>query len=116
MRRHEGGKVKRKKPLKRISDKRFQDNISYIMAREQWKSKRISEDGFWRCEFKFRKQSWWPYDEDGRCWEPAVDVHHRKGRGKYLCLPRYYMGLCRHHHSWIHDHPKEARKKRYILT
>lgn len=109
--------MKRKKRIKPISDKRFRDHISYVLARECWKARRISEDGFWRCEFKERlDRHWWPYDEDGRCWEAAVDVHHRKGRGKNLCLPRYFMGLCRNHHNWIHEHPREARRKRYILT
>lgn len=45
----------------------------------------------------------------------AVDIHHRRGRrGKGLLVIAWWMGLCRSCHSWIHEHPKEAREKGFL--
>lgn len=47
---------------------------------------------------------------------PAVDLHHRRGRGKYLCDERYFCATCRHHHDLIHRHGDWARKNGWLIS
>jgi len=42
----------------------------------------------------------------------SSQVHHIKGRkGPLLNDTRFWMAACQNGHTWIHDHPNEARKK-----
>lgn len=98
-----------------MSKKREIENVTYRLAVEEWKRKRISEDGYLRCEFKDSVKNI-PYGNwDGRCRNLADDVHHRKGRGKWLSHTRYFLGLCRFHHDYVETHKRDARKRGYIL-
>jgi len=45
----------------------------------------------------------------------ATDIHHRKGRGRYLLDTSTWMTVSRDAHRWIHDNPKEAMGKGYLL-
>ena len=40
----------------------------------------------------------------------AKDVHHRKGRGPYLCAVETFTATCRRCHDHIHSHPTWARE------
>lgn len=42
------------------------------------------------------------------CQGPSCDVHHKKGRGKYLLITGTWMAVCRVCHEWIELHPIEA--------
>lgn len=42
------------------------------------------------------------------CQGHATDVHHIKGRGKWLLIVLYWMAVCRTCHTWIETHPIEA--------
>jgi hypothetical protein len=44
-----------------------------------------------------------------------VDLHHKMGRGKHINDDRYFMTVCRHHHQWIENYKRQARKLGYIL-
>lgn len=45
------------------------------------------------------------------CREAARDIHHTRGKhGKFLFDVRYFLGVCRRHHDWIHQNVGEARK------
>lgn len=44
----------------------------------------------------------------------ATDIHHTKGRGKYLLDTATWMAVCRDAHRKIHDNPKWAREHGYI--
>ena len=46
-----------------------------------------------------------------RCKREAHDVHHRCGRGKNLMREETWSAVCRECHEWIHQNPKEARRK-----
>ena len=107
----------KRKPLRRVSKKRMEENFTYQLAVEEWRAKRINVDGYFRCEFKGQPFFGSYQDEDsGRCALTAMHApHHRKLRGKWLAHPRYFMAACFHHHRWIHDHANEARKRRYLL-
>ena len=42
------------------------------------------------------------------CTLQSTDVHHKKGRGKYLNDPTTWLSVCRSCHMWIEEHPVEA--------
>lgn len=42
------------------------------------------------------------------CQGPSCDVHHKKGRGKWLLVTDTWMAVCRTCHQWIETHPEEA--------
>jgi len=46
---------------------------------------------------------------------PATDIHHMKGRGKYMLDETTWMAVCRGAHTYIHDNPSWAREMGYIL-
>lgn len=43
-----------------------------------------------------------------KCTQQATDIHHKKGRGKYLLVVNTWMAVCRTCHDWIELHPVEA--------
>lgn len=46
----------------------------------------------------------------------ATDIHHKKGRGKYLNDTSTWMAVSREGHNWIHNHPKEAYEKGWMVA
>lgn len=44
----------------------------------------------------------------------SVDIHHVKGRGKYLLDTSTWMAVSRYGHEWIHNHPKESYQRGYM--
>ena len=51
------------------------------------------------------------------CNHVSIDLHHRKGRvGKLLYDEKYFMAVCRKHHTEIETNPKEAKEKGYSLS
>ena len=38
----------------------------------------------------------------------STDVHHKKGRGKYLLMVSTWLSVCRQCHNYIEEHPEEA--------
>lgn len=40
----------------------------------------------------------------------STDIHHTKGRGKYLNDTSTWLSVCRNCHNWIEEHPEEARE------
>jgi len=47
---------------------------------------------------------------------PATEIHHKKGRGKYLLDETTWMAVSSTAHRIIHDNPKWAKEQGYILT
>lgn len=45
---------------------------------------------------------------------PSTEVHHAKGRGKYLF--EYLIPICRACHNWCHQNVKEAEEKGFIIS
>lgn len=44
------------------------------------------------------------------------DVHHKQGRfGKLLLDESKWMAVCRKCHDWIHDNPKEATVRGWLI-
>ena len=49
------------------------------------------------------------------CSALANDLHHENGRGINLYNVDYFMAVCRSHHNYIHEHPKDSREKGYLI-
>lgn len=47
---------------------------------------------------------------------PATEVHHMKGRGRYLLDTSTWLPVSREGHQLIHNNPKWARARGYILS
>lgn len=45
----------------------------------------------------------------------AMEIHHKKGRGKYLLDTRFFMAVRPGHAFYIHGNTKEAYEKGYML-
>lgn len=46
---------------------------------------------------------------------PATEIHHRKGRGKYLLDETTWLAVSAEAHRKIHDNPKWSYEKGYLL-
>jgi hypothetical protein len=44
------------------------------------------------------------------CSNVSTDIHHKKGRGPFLLDVASWISVCRHCHTWIELHPKEAKE------
>lgn len=51
-----------------------------------------------------------------RCVNASSQVHHRKGRGKYLNAVATWMAVCADCHERIHQNPKWAKDLGYSLN
>lgn len=50
------------------------------------------------------------------CGKKATDIHHKNGRnGDRLNDSKYFMSVCRICHTYIHEHPQEARENGYLV-
>lgn len=45
----------------------------------------------------------------------SFDVHHRRGRGIYLCEVEWFLAVCRPCHIYIEKHRLWAREQGYLL-
>lgn len=45
------------------------------------------------------------------CYGEVTDIHHSRGRGKYLNDITTWLPLCRSCHNYIETHPKEAKER-----
>lgn len=43
------------------------------------------------------------------CTKVATEIHHMKGRGKYLLDDSTFLATCRNCHNWLENHPKLAK-------
>ena len=49
------------------------------------------------------------------CKKLATQVHHMRGRGKFLNQVDTWLAVCPYHHDWIHSHPNRARERGVLL-
>ena len=51
------------------------------------------------------------------CTTHSTDVHHMKGRiGPLLTDTKFFLAVCRSCHTWIEEHPKEAKELGYSIS
>lgn len=48
------------------------------------------------------------------CTRKAVEIHHKKGRGKNTTDVSTFLAVCRSCHDWIHNNPKEAKELKFL--
>jgi len=86
---------KPRKAIKKVSDKRKTQEKMYKLLRQ--KHLILSPN----CE---------------RCNSTATEIHHTNGReGERLNDNTYFLSVCRNCHTYIHNNPKEAREKGWLL-
>lgn len=44
------------------------------------------------------------------CTYHATQVHHKKGRGRWLTVVEFFLAVCDHCHKWIEMNPKAAKE------
>jgi hypothetical protein len=88
---------KKKKPISIRSVKRAAEEKLYLKKKKEYLTAHI------RCEVK-------------GCNRVSEDVHHKKGRvGKLLYNEKYFMAVCRNHHTEIEINVDWAIKNGYSL-
>jgi hypothetical protein len=88
---------KKVKPISIMSVKRKCEEKLYLKNKKEYLTEHI------RCEVK-------------GCNQVSVDIHHKKGRiSKLLYDKRYFMAVCRNHHTEIEGNPDWAIKNKYSL-
>lgn len=92
--------------LPKVSDKMRARLVDYRIAKSNWWVARLKLDKG-RCQF---------VENGDRCHKQACQSpHHIYGRGKYLCETGGFFAACFEHHNWIHDNPKEAEARGYLV-
>jgi hypothetical protein len=90
-------KEKKQKPISARSVKRLAEEKLYAQKKKKYLTEHI------KCEVK-------------GCNRVSVDLHHKKGReGKMLYNEKFFMGVCREHHSQITNNPYWALENGYSI-
>jgi hypothetical protein len=88
---------KKPKPISVKSVKRMAEERLYAKNKKEYLIEHI------KCEVK-------------GCNIVSMDIHHKKGRvGKLLYNKKFFMAVCRNHHTEIESNPDWAIKKGYSL-
>jgi hypothetical protein len=96
-------KPKAKKPKKampKVTKKRNQLNRQYMKLREAFLKKH-----YW-CQFHIAEKLYAT---------PATEIHHKKGRGKFLLDTSTWMAVSSRAHKEIHENTKYSYEKGYML-
>ncbi len=122
---------KQRKPIPRKSKRKSQQDRFYEIVRAQFLKDHpfcqhwIAENGL--DEDKIVANNGWyeskPDDKltvipRGRFMQrvpESSEIHHKKGRGKYLLDTRYFMAVRSGHAFYIHGNTKDAYAKGYML-
>ena len=91
--------LKPRKPLRRVSLKQAKRLREYNHRVREWKIGKV-------CQVCF---------EIDKKWVQCDDCHHQRGRVASLLMDeRYWVPLCRFHHSYVENHPDWARKHGFL--
>ncbi len=90
---------KPKKWIAPISEKHALELKDYRVIRDAYMAAHLN------CEAQFEG-----------CTGLSQDLHHSKGRGKYLCDVNYFKALCRACHTRCELEPDMAREKGFIVN
>lgn len=114
--------MKPRKPIRRVSKKRVSINREYDKLRNKY----LEDHPY--CEYWLTERGLSKYDVDiftGKVYpgnehsmvfaEPSVEIHHRKGRGKFLLDTSTWMAVSRTGHEMIHKFPKLSYQLGYML-
>lgn len=84
-----------KPSVKKVSDKRKEENAEYSKIATQFKKENPI------CAVRVNEY----------CTGKTESVHHKRGRGKYLLDVSTFIGCCISCHTYIENHPEEAKQK-----
>lgn len=85
--------------MKKISDKLNREN------REYSKKRKIFLEEHPMCQAKLHQ-----------CTLKSTEVHHKKGRGKYLLDEATWLSVCRKCHDYIENNPEDALELGFTIT
>ena len=85
--------VKKRPRIKLKSEKQKALDKAYLLMRKEYMDKNPL------CNVKVSKD----------CFFNATDIHHMEGRGERTLTQLTWISTCRPCHTWIHEHPEEAR-------
>lgn len=89
-------------------------NKVYKIKKVSAKQRKLNE------EYSAQRKEWFMLPENQKCRVyphlDATDVHHMKGRGKFLLVKEYWLPVSREGHNWIEEHPAEAKRLGFTLT
>lgn len=98
LRKSSQAKAKVKKPVNKVSDKQHTRIAEYVVVRDNY----------------LRLNPW--CEMHGKPCR-AIEVHHAKGKtGDLLTNTKFFMGVCRDAHLWIHANPNEAIRDGYSFS
>lgn len=109
--------LKRTKRLVSVSKRRQKLNKEYSKLRKEFLEAHpycqwwLAEKGF--SEHEAVLISHGPFKE--KLPPASEDIHHVKGRGRYLLDTSTWMAVSRMAHITIHLHPKQSREKGYLV-
>lgn len=108
----------RKTKLRRVSKKRVKVNREYMRLRDEflkahpicqwWLLEAFKSTDIENCEFIY-------FNQNGMGGPPSTEIHHKKGRGRYLLDASTWMAVSEAGHKWIHANPKISYEKGYML-
>jgi hypothetical protein len=84
-----------------------------ILRRSARMAKLMREYNQRKAAFFYEHPYCWVCKIDGAT--PAIDVHHTKGRGKYLLDISTWVPVCRECHYFIHQHPAWAYAEGWMI-
>lgn len=94
---------KPRQPIRQKSKKQSELERAYTVLRKKF----LEEHKYKRCPVAlevFKKAI------------PVTEVHHKKGRvGKLFLYVPFWLAVSRSGHVWIHENPKEAYKKGFLI-
>lgn len=102
--------LKRKARLKPVSDRRAKENAVYRKVRKEY----LAAHPYCEiCLAEHRIECLKKAEVHGV--NRATEIHHRKGRGKYLNDVKFFLAVCRKCHNAVGDNPKWAESRGYLL-
>jgi len=112
--------IKRKKRLNPVSKKRKKVNKEYMELRDAYLASHpycewwLAEHGI-TMEQAIVRNGFVKVNGRVQSVPLATEIHHRRGRGKYLLDASTWIAVSSEGHRAIHNYPQEAYAKGYLL-
>lgn len=108
---------KKPKPIRKVAKKRVKLNSEYSKLRKNF----LNSHPFCQWFILELGHSWeyamgeFNYLRDSGIYPESTEIHHRKGRGKFLLDTSTWMAVGPEGHRRIHATPEESYAKSYML-
>ncbi len=107
-------KKKAKKPIRKVSKKRGPLNSQYMRLRDEFlKAHPVCQ--WWLDSRGLNEDTMHGRSMNVAQMPPSTEIHHKKGRGKYLLDTTTWMAVSNEGHKAIHADPKTSYAKGYML-